>query len=75
MKTADIKGYNPLSQEQVDTMNRIKELESAVAGFWKSLMDEGSNDPRDLALAKTHLEDGFIRLVRAVAQPTSPYVK
>lgn len=74
MKTADIKGYNSLSQDQVDTMNRLKDLEVCVADFWKSLKDMGTNDPRDLAIARTSLEDGFIRMVRSVAKPTSPYV-
>lgn len=75
MKTADIKGYRDLSEDDVATMNRIKELEVCVADFWKSLSDMGTNDPRDLALARTHLEDGFIRLVRSVAKPQSPYAK
>ena len=32
---------------------------------------EGSIDPRELALARTHLQDGFIHLVKAIAQPRS----
>jgi hypothetical protein len=32
---------------------------------------DGSVDPRQLALARTQLEDGFMHLVRAIAQPRS----
>lgn len=32
---------------------------------------EGSVDPRELALARTHLQDGFMHLVKAIAQPRS----
>lgn len=32
-------------------------------------------DPRDYAMARTHFEDGFIRLVRAVAKPESPWTR
>lgn len=32
---------------------------------------DGSIEPRQLALARSQLEDGFMRLIRAIAQPRS----
>ena len=32
---------------------------------------DGSIDPRELAMARTHLQDGFMHLVKAIAQPRS----
>lgn len=32
---------------------------------------DGSVDPRELAMARTHLQDGFMHLVKAIAQPRS----
>lgn len=62
-----IKGYRELSQEEIDTMNNIKEMGAAVGDFIDA-MPEGV-DGRWVSIAKTHLQQGFMALTRAVAQP------
>lgn len=78
-----IKGYRDLSQAEIDLMNEIK----AKAEECGSLVDrlqalqrhpqdkEGAAafyiDGRWAAIGRTHLQEGFMALVRSVAQPTS----
>lgn len=80
-----IKGYRDLSQDEIDLMNEIKELEARCLDVrTKVLMQiadqEAGDDAERLraqraeanrwaAIAKTDLETGFMALVRAVAQP------
>jgi hypothetical protein len=74
-----ITGYRDLSQAEIDLMNEIKAAEATVAALVLRVqhgqalagISEGS---RQAAIARTELEGGFMRLVRAVAQPASPWV-
>jgi hypothetical protein len=67
-----IKGYKELSQQQIDLMNKVKELGVSVGEL---ISDLGSNigddgvDPRWLSIAKTDLQKGFMELTRAIAKP------
>lgn len=70
-----IKGYRDLSQSEVDAMNSVKALEADIAALVKQLKELPGVDSRDLALARTHFEDGCIRAVRAVARPVSPWTE
>lgn len=76
-----IKGYRELSQEEIDAMNRIKE-QGAVVGTLieevsKGVMVRGETgeetqvvpDGRWLAIARTHLQEGFMALTRSVTKP------
>ena len=63
-----IKGYRELSENEIATMNEIKELGARV-GY---LIDElylGPFDKRWLSIAKTDLQKGFMSLTRSVAKP------
>jgi len=66
-----ISGYRELSQQEIDAMNSIKELASAVGILVEELEDNSSLDQRWVAIAKTDLQKGFMAAVRAVAQPTT----
>lgn len=69
-----IPGYRDLSQDEVDTIANCKEMESTLVDFYSAIKrDHPDADPRDLAMARTHFEDGFIRLVRAIAKPDCPW--
>lgn len=66
-----IKGYRDLSQKEIDIMNEAKDAEKSLIPLFDKVFDL-TLDPRqarDLALAKTKIEEGFIFLVRAVANP------
>jgi hypothetical protein len=76
----EISGYRDLTRDEIDLMNEAKALEAQaaqqVARTRESLIKLGRMSPqaaRDLSMARTAYEDATIRLVRAVAQPVTPW--
>lgn len=69
-----ISGYRELSQSEIDGMNSIKALEADAGELFKQIQAIPGVDPRSLALARTHLQEGFMWFVRAVAKPADPFV-
>lgn len=70
-----IKTYRDLTQEEINLMNEIKDLESKVAEMCKKVSTVAHEyEPlNDLYEARSNLQTGFMRLVRAVAKPNSPW--
>lgn len=76
-----IKGYRDLSQAEIDLMNEIKAKTAEVGVLCDKLatasapprapIAQGELDGRWVAIGRTHLQEGFMALTRAVAQPTS----
>jgi hypothetical protein len=71
-----ITGYRDLSQQEIDAMNKAKELANAVGAFCNSLAamakeDPTAIDPRWVAIGQTDLQKGFMALTRSIAKPTS----
>ena len=64
-----IKGYRELSQEEIDAMNKSKELASQVGDFIDELEKNGYVDKRWLAIAKTDLQKAFMSLRRSINKP------
>ncbi|TCS38467.1 hypothetical protein EDC30_102206 [Paucimonas lemoignei] len=80
-----IAGYRELSQEDIDLMNEIKEhgektrllvdkvkmVESARPAVMgdREEFDTALESGRWIGIAKTHLQQGFMALTRAVAKP------
>lgn len=62
-----IKGYRQLSEDEILLINDIKSKEKQLIEFIDSL--EMDVDRRWLAIAKTHIEQGFMALVRSIARP------
>ena len=67
-----VQGYKPQSQGAVDQVNLNKAMEEellrrmdAMAGWTSSEVDM-----RWLAIARTHIEQGFMALNRSIFQPT-----
>lgn len=66
----DISGYRQLSPAEVALVNEIKAKERETLALAKSLTSGGNEgDARWAAIAKTHLEQGFMALVRAITKP------
>lgn len=73
-----ITGYRDLSQAEIDLMNEGKALAVKV-GQWIDktsrigMLHEGTDevkiDQRWLAIGKTHLQQGFMAAIRAIAKP------
>lgn len=82
-----ISGYRDLSQAEIDLMNEIKAKADEVGALCAKLVATGAHvqslactppdssragaDQRWVGIGKTHLQQGFMALVRSVAKPNS----
>jgi hypothetical protein len=66
-----IKGYRDLSEVEISMMNEAKELASQVGVLCDKLSDMEGLDQRWVAVGKTGLQQGFMALIRGIAQPTT----
>jgi hypothetical protein len=69
-----IKGYRDLSQEEIDLMNKAKELATQVGELCSELELESDNldlDKRWLQEGIMNLQTGFMQIIRSIAKPTS----
>ena len=66
-----ITGYRDLSQEEINTMNAIKAMGEGLGEMVADMESNPEMDQRWVAIGKTHLQQGVMALVRAVAQPNS----
>lgn len=64
-------GYRNLTDEDVALMNQVKEQANEVGRLVEGMLMNGKLDTRCVATAKTQLQQGFMWLVRSIAQPTS----
>ncbi len=69
MSDQPISGYRELSDFDLSDINAVKDLEREVGLLWRSISRRDDIDRRWLALAKTHLQEGFMAFVRSVAKP------
>lgn len=72
-----VTGYRTLTEGDIALMNRIKAKEADVAELVALVrVTAPAGEPqRQCALAVTAFEEAFMRLVRAVAQPTNPFMR
>jgi hypothetical protein len=70
-----VTGYRTLSDSDVAMMNRIKATEADMAELVNLVRGTvpAGEPQRQVALAVTAFEEAYMRLVRAVAQPVSPW--
>ncbi len=71
---AKIVGYIEQTPLQIETINKLKEMEINVVECFEAMnsvssVGKLSMDHRWLAIAKTHIQQGFMAAVRAVARP------
>jgi hypothetical protein len=64
-----ISGYRELSQQEIDDMNAVKAMARDVGAMIEELQQNKGLDQRWVAIAKTHLQQGFMAATRAIAQP------
>jgi hypothetical protein len=64
-----IKGYRDLSQSEIDSINSIKLAEQDIGQLWQQVAKVEGVDHRQLAIAKTKLQEAFMWFIRGVAQP------
>lgn len=70
-----VRGYRDLAPDEVALINRIKETEETIGDLWGEVGRTADVDRRWMAVARTHLQEGFTAWVRAIAQPADPFAK
>ena len=68
-----ISGYRDLTEEEINMMNAAKALEAEVGALFRRMMADPNTDKRHLALARTNIQQGFMWMVRGVAQPVDSF--
>ena len=71
--TTEIQGYRVLSDAEKEAINLVKAWEAQGAALLWQLSSIPDVDKRELALARTKLEDGCMRAVRSIARPLNPF--
>lgn len=67
-----IKGYRELNQQEINDMNDIKAEGERLKNVIEAMRSRGDTlDQRWISIAETHLQQGIMAAVRAVAQPDS----
>ena len=69
-KPLPVAGYTPQSNDAVTTVNRNKQAEERVLRLLDELAATPGVDPRWFAVGRTHIEQGFMAINRAVFRPT-----
>lgn len=64
-----ISGYRQLTEEEISHINHLKALEKQVNEELAFLRSAPDFNQRHVAIAATHLETGFMFMVKAVARP------
>lgn len=69
-----ISGYRELTQEEIDLMNEGKALAETVSEYLEKVRAAAVTvgvDHRRLAIGRTELQQGFMAVIRSIAQPTT----
>lgn len=66
-----IKGYRDLSQQEIDSMNEGKALAEQVGAFIEKLRSMPGVDQGWVGVGATQLQEGFMAVIRGIAQPTT----
>lgn len=65
-----IVGYRELNQNDIDSMNKVKELGKLIGALVEEMERDSSTDKRWLEIGKTDLQKGLMAVTRSIAQPT-----
>ena len=66
-----IKGYRDLDKDEIDLINKIKNLEILCMELIETLKLNHA-DARNITIAKTNIEQGFMWLIKSIAKPSNP---
>lgn len=69
-----ITGYRDLTEQEIALMNEGKALAEQVGAFLEKVDGTAITPPIDkrwLSIGRTHLQQGFMAVIRAIAQPTT----
>jgi hypothetical protein len=63
-------GYRPLPAQGYDLINEFKVAEEQTLRMLDQLAERDDIDKRWLAIGRTRLQEAYMAIVRAIAQPT-----
>ena len=66
-----IKGYRDLTQNEINAMNLVKSLGNELGDMIRDMRTDKELDQRWVSIAETHLQQGIMAAVRAIAKPES----
>jgi len=66
-----ITGYRDLTQQEIDAMNKVKAMGTELGKMIDDMVVTPGLDQRWVSLARTHLQQGIMAAIRAIAQPTT----
>jgi len=66
-----IAGYRDLDPEEVEDINKVKEVGEKLENLINYMHSELNADPRWISIAETHFQQGLMAAVRAIAKPTN----
>lgn len=64
-----VSGYRPQTEHNVKIVNNNKELEEIILRVFDTMKNDPAIDQRWLAVGRTHIEEGFMAVNRAVFKP------
>ena len=64
-----IKGYRELNADEIAVMNNAKGQEADILAFLEEMSKEFDVDQRWLAIGRTHIQQGFMAVIRAITKP------
>lgn len=67
----NVMGYRQHRQSEIDLVNENKSLENVVGDQLTKVLAQLGVDGRWVSIARTHFQEGFMALNRAVFQPES----
>lgn len=66
-----ITGYKKLTQQQIDTMNKCKEIGVTIGDLISEISEDNNTDQRWLAIGKIDMQKGLMSVIRSIAQPNT----
>ena len=66
-----ISGYRELSQDEIDLMNEVKAKGVELGELVEKIKANESTDKRWVSIGATQLQQGFMAVIRGIAQPTT----
>ena len=64
-----IVGYKELTQDDIDLMNKVKEMGKTIGALVEALSTLPNTDPRWLEIGKQDLQKGLMSLTRSITKP------
>ena len=71
MSEQAIVGYRTLTKDETELINELKTQGNALGAAIDAMSQIDSVDQRWLSIGRTHMQQGLMALVRAVAKPAS----